>query len=364
MENRSFLTRRFTAVVFCAFAVTQARAASWTVTHLADDGPGSLRHAIQQAGSGDTIEFDAKARGTLRIESPLLIDKALTVRGPGPDLLAIDANGEDAFTLTGEADVELSGLSIRDAGTAVDVEEGALTLRQAVIIDNAHVGIRAGDETRVSLIDVTIRDNGGSGVECNEDAEVFLLRTAVVDNSIDNGIDNFGGRLTLVNSTLNENDNGIVVDEGSVAVYNCTIAGNHNSGIENDEGRVFVRNSVLAGQMDDNCSGRIVSGGYNLSDDESCRGAFRMNGDLNAVEALLAESEENGTVAPLAGSPMIDAADPDGCKDHRDQILTSDQRGQPRPADVNGAGARCDIGAYEVQPASRSLWSRLRGWFE
>jgi hypothetical protein len=56
----------------------------------------------------------------------------------------------------------------------------------------------------------------------------------------------------------------------------------------------------------------------------------------------------------LPGSPAVDAGNPAGCTDPSGVLLTTDQRGFPRPS-----GPRCDIGAYELQP-SKPLPSAAR----
>ena len=45
------------------------------------------------------------------------------------------------------------------------------------------------------------------------------------------------------------------------------------------------------------------------------------------------------------GSVAIDNAPSTRCRDADGEILTTDQRGEPRPG-----GSRCDSGAYEMQP--------------
>jgi hypothetical protein len=51
-----------------------------TVTNANDSGAGSLRQAIADAGPGDTILFDSGF--TIRLASPLSIDKDLTILAP------------------------------------------------------------------------------------------------------------------------------------------------------------------------------------------------------------------------------------------------------------------------------------------
>jgi hypothetical protein len=74
--------------------------------------------------------------------------------------------------------------------------------------------------------------------------------------------------------------------------------------------------------------------------------AGTVTGSPLTSDPLLGPLQNNGglteTMAPAAGSPVIDAGDP-GCLDLGGMRLLTDQRGALRPA-----GARCDIGAFEV----------------
>src|SRR5690349_20387724 len=72
-----------------------ARAASLTVTNTNDSGPGSLRQAIADAQSGDTITFASGLHGqTISLTSgQLAISRDLTINGPGAGQLAISAGG-------------------------------------------------------------------------------------------------------------------------------------------------------------------------------------------------------------------------------------------------------------------------------
>ncbi len=109
------------------------------------------------------------------------------------------------------------------------------------------------------------------------------------------------------------------------------------------EGQVFCGGAVVAGPYGQNCLGVVVSAGYNIDDDGTCNlvGA----GDLSDAAFTVGPLAWNGgptlTHAALAGSPLIDTADPGNCP-------PTDQRGGVRPVDGDGAGgARCDKGAYE-----------------
>jgi hypothetical protein len=114
-------------------------------------------------------------------------------------------------------------------------------------------------------------------------------------------------------------------------------------------------NTIVAGQTaGGNCSiaggGLISDGGYNIEDGTSC-GFSTATHSLSNTNPMLdpAGLQDNGgptaTIALLTGSPAIDAipTGANGCG----TTLTTDQRGITRPQ-----GAGCDIGAFEVEPAT------------
>lgn len=117
---------------------------------------------------------------------------------------------------------------------------------------------------------------------------------------------------------------------------------------------VTLRNTVvgMSGGMP-SCSGSIASAGYNLDSGRSC--GFSGTGDRSGVDPGLELLADNGgqtlTNALAPGSPALDAGDPAGCKAADGSALANDQRGLRRSVDGNGDGtARCDIGAYELDP--------------
>ena len=70
------------------------QAATITVTNTNDGGAGSLRQALVDAIDGDTINFHSSLNGqriTLT-SGDLLVNKNVTVSGPGANTLAVDAN--------------------------------------------------------------------------------------------------------------------------------------------------------------------------------------------------------------------------------------------------------------------------------
>ena len=171
------------------------------------------------------------------------------------------------------------------------------------------------------------------------------------------------GTLNVTNSTFsgnsgldsgNSGSGGGISNEGTGTVTNSTFSGNFN--VYNfGSGMLTLTNSILANSTSGgNCSGSIIDGGYNISDDASCGfgTSTGANGEtigdsvLDSNVALAAELAQNGgpteTIALELGSYAI-AAIPIA-----HQCPATDQRGEPRP-DPEGPASACDIGAFEYQ---------------
>jgi hypothetical protein len=170
----------------------------------------------------------------------------------------------------------------------------------------------------------------------------------------------YAGTLNVTNSTFYLNSaplsGGAIYNQGgTVQISNSTFGINaENTGgggaLSNAGGGFLIQNSIVAnGGNGGNCAGAITSYGYNLSSDHSCN--FGNAGDLNGMNPRLGKLRKNGgptqTMALPSGSPALDAGNPAGCTDFAGELLTTDQRGQPRPGGAETTG--CDIGAYESQ---------------
>jgi hypothetical protein len=84
-------------------SVKAAGPATLTVTNTNDTGAGSLRQAILDSAAGDTITFDipksdlgydaASNRYNITLFGQLLVDKDLTIKGPGPNQTHLGRRG-------------------------------------------------------------------------------------------------------------------------------------------------------------------------------------------------------------------------------------------------------------------------------
>src|SRR6185369_5420434 len=82
-------TTTFTIAALLLYAAAiSAQATTITVTNTNDGGPGSLRQALADANDRDTIGF--AVTGTISLTSgELVIDKNITISGPGSNLLTV-----------------------------------------------------------------------------------------------------------------------------------------------------------------------------------------------------------------------------------------------------------------------------------
>ena len=180
------------------------------------------------------------------------------------------------------------------------------------------------------------------------------------------------GTAIINNSTVTDTPpvgagGGGIENLGSLTINNGTITGNGASGCAsgvtglnplkgcsgggNIDGTATLQNTIVANATSGgNCNGTMTSNGYNLSSDGTCN--FNGPGDLNNTEPNLDALGNYGgptqTIKELEGSPTVDAGNPNGCTDSQGNLLTTDQRGYPRPG-KDKHDKRCDMGAYERQ---------------
>ncbi len=240
---------------------------------------------------------------------------------------------------------------------------GTLTLSNSTIAGNGVGGDGGGIDGSGTLTinhsTITGNTGGGNGGGISGSGKLTLSNSAIWGNSTSNGGGigdaGLGGTVTIVNSTIYGNSagpgGGIYNTSRTLTISNSTIAansGSDGSNIYNAGPTATFLNSIVAYTQSANCFGAVTSNGYNLSSDDSCN--FHSTGDLSNTDPHLGDLRNNGgptlTAAELPGSPAMDAGNPSGCTDGHDHLLTTDQRGYPRP----GKGSnRCDIGAYEFQ---------------
>jgi hypothetical protein len=256
---------------------------------------------------------------------------------------------------------------------------GTLTIENSVISSNGD-GVNNGGTLTIERS--TISGNTGSGLSNGAD---LAIENSTISSNSNGGVTN-SGHLTIANSTISGNTSnssgGGVSNSGTLIIENSTISGNranHGGGVSNSEYCYFVcypgsgiltlNNSLIAGNQAavapeiENLD--IVNANhFNLFGANGNAGVSGFTpGTTDIVPSvplaqILGPLQNNGgptqTHALVAGSPAIDAGDPNGCRYSQGALLQSDQRGFPRDVDGNNDGtARCDIGAIELN--SRDL---------
>jgi len=347
----------FLITLLCAaFASVQlVHAATITVTNTNDSGAGSLRQALVDASNLDTINF--AVTGTIT-SSNLVVDKSVTISGPGANLLTVDGNHVyTVFYVASGQSVTITGLSIINGlspqaggigGGGIYNDHATLTVANCTLSGNTNFvsGCLGG----------AIFNNGFQGT-----ATLIVKNSTFSGNGgggYGGGIASDGATLIVNNCTFSSNlsfpggSGGIasitesVGDRATVIVNNSTFNGNTGA-IDNFTSgcTVSISNTILnAGATTPpnitNSGGAVVSAGYNLSSDDG-GGYLTGPGDRINTDPMLGPLQDNGgptfTYLPLTGSPAIDAGP---------ESLSLDQRGFLRV--VNG---RIDIGAVEVQTA-------------
>jgi hypothetical protein len=146
-----------------------------------DGGTGSLRFVIANVCTGSTITFAPNVTGTIDLTSgELLINKSLTINGPGANLLAIrrsSAGGTPTFRILNIASADvtaaLSGLTIASGNTSGNgggvANVGTLTITDSSISANVSGGGGSGggggihNTGTLSVVGSTISGNQASG---------------------------------------------------------------------------------------------------------------------------------------------------------------------------------------------------------
>jgi hypothetical protein len=265
-----------------------------------------------------------------------------------------DRQGIHSLADTGSADVHVESSWISFNGTSgIEAEQTDLTVTGSSIAENNFNGIITSGGY-VTISDSTIADNNHSGLYLENSEGADIERSTFWGNGrlgpFRGGgilVWNFTPALVRIeNTTIHGNrasvsGGGLDVESGTVLLNNVTMTQNvapNGAGIYT-AGALSVGNSILAENTGGNCSGPLTSLGYNIADGSSC--GLSAAGDQPDTAIPLGPMQDNGgptfTRAITASGPAIDAGNDATC-------APTDQRGVARPQ-----GARCDIGAFELE---------------
>ena len=361
-------------------------------------------HADCAAGNGaDTIVLPASANLTLSAVDNTtfgptglpVITSRITIEGNGATIARqVHAPGFSLMVVTGSGDLTLHHLTLSRSYFYAGLRNyGTASINDSVISGNGESGVfnRGSltiENSSISANTASFYYYGGGGVT--------NAGTLTIENSTISGNDSrYGGgvvnyeTLTIVNSTISGNtgffSGGGVTNWRTLTIGNSTISGNTSfqssgGGVRN-YGSVTFSHTLIAGNQaaaspeiqndGSNCSGipsrcRVSANNFNLFGANGNAGVTGFTpGPTDLVPArgitvaqILGPLQNNSgpteTHALVAGSPAINAGNPDGCVDNAGALLTTDQRGFPRPFN----GRICDIGSYEFQADPLTVGAR------
>ncbi len=348
---------------------------AWVVSNNDDSGKGSLRAAFANVGAHGAITFAPNVRGTINLTSgELLIDKNLTIIGPGANLLTVQRSAAAGtrnfriFKIEPSVISAISGLTIANGNTNAGgaghgggiFNGGTLTLSNSVISGN------------------TASTSSGGGIS-NAGGTLTIINSTISGNSAGDGFGGGiynGGSLTITSSTISGNNTatidygsggGIFNHGGAAAIANSTISDNivefRGGGISQSGGTLSATNTIIAlntSASSPDVYGPLTSEGFNLIG--SSAGAIitpeQLSDQIGVTAAQLALGPLRGNGGPththalLSGSFAIDTGHSSGS--------FTDQRSFGRrvdnPAIPNASGGDGgDIGAFEFGGAAAAL---------
>ena len=274
-------------------------------------------------------------------------------------------NSQSSSTLS---DITFSGNTAGSFGGGMYNLQGNPTLSNVTFSSNSATNDGGGmynNSSSPRLTNVTFSGNSAAndgGGMYNSQGDLSLTNVTFSGNSAANdggGMYNLQGNPSLNNITFSGNNaehfgGGMLSFQSSPTLRNVTFSGNtatsyYGGGMYNDNSSASLTNAILWGKTPDQIRGDSTTVTYS-----DVQGGYPGTGNIND-DPLLGPLADNGgltqTHAIAAGSPAIDAGDPDVCPN-------IDQRAFTRPIDGDENGtAICDMGAYEYgsYPAVFSL---------
>lgn len=232
------------------------------VTSLNDAGPGSLREAIDMANAtagADEIHFSVDGTISLASQLPTISD-ALTIIGPGQELLTLDAGGGRGVAVWRSDGYRLLNIDDGEQAEKIVVEISGLTLTGGDPIftpDGDGGAIR--NRENLTITSSTISGNAamvGGGIS-SKDGALTIAGSTISGNYADaagGGIDSLRSTLTITDSTISENraesGGGVQSSDGMLTITDSNISENWaewNGGIGSYDTKLTITRSTIAG---------------------------------------------------------------------------------------------------------------------
>ena len=343
-----------------------------------DSGLGSLRNAIAQSAPGATVTFwnisetgndvvnffDGTPHTIALTTGQLVIDKNLTIQGPGAKLLTVSGNNASrVFSITGPSTtVTLNDLTIANGqstaasgslGGGIYVSYSTVNLNNCAVVNNTAVGGTnsssygggIGNAGTMNLTNCTIAYNSASGSSIGNAAggignagAMNLTNCTIAHNSVGGG-------------NFNQDLGGGIANSGTLTLTNCTVANNAISGGSNTKqgggianvasGAVAVRNTIIAGNS---VSGTTTTTGPDIF------GTFGTLGNNLIGKSDGGSGFSNGVQSDQVGTANV-PRDPQLAAPGNYGGPTQTLRPLPGSSAINAAGGGFEIQRVTVQRA-------------
>ncbi|HRN29242.1 MAG TPA: choice-of-anchor Q domain-containing protein [Terrimesophilobacter sp.] len=293
-----------------------ASAAVLTVTSGADSGAGTLREAIANANSGDSITFHS-AVTSITLDDPIVIDKSLQIVGPGMDILAISTlSGLPApewpyFVVNGAtADVVFSDLALVGPGVfdilrAIDVDDAA-----SLMLDGVRVSGFVSAEGAVSLdaagASLTIRNSeflsNENAITSGGAVSGSVSTAAIIDSTFDrntagvNGgavaLSAVSGNVTITGGTFTLNEagsgSGGAIYAGTIGGSALISAGTYTENYAGDNGGAIAMITVTS-------DFEVTGSSFEFNDADGDGGAVYLGSAATSAPSLVSVSDATFT---------------------------------------------------------------------
>ena len=211
------------------------------VLNLNDSGAGSLRAAIQAVNNA-TITFASGLEGIIVLNSELVINKSLTISGPGAAVIAVSGGNTNRVLNVSTGNVRIVGLTIRDgfargASNGEDGLGGGILNRASLVLSNCAV-----------VANLAAGTNGANGINANGTAgssaygggiyntgTLAMVNCTFALNSVrgghgGRGADRLNSNGGYAGGTAGHGFGAAVCNDGVLNVTNCTFTANQASG--------------------------------------------------------------------------------------------------------------------------------------
>jgi Ca2+-binding RTX toxin-like protein len=313
-----------------------------TVTNTNDNGPGSLRSAIAQANSGDTIKFasNLKNQKIILTSGELIINKNLIIDGRDTPGINISGNNTTrVIDLQRSTDYQPTGLTIYN----LTIADGKTDLPDKA---GAGAGIRTDMGCQLTVYNSKFMNNRAGGLGGGAIYSGYQSRATIINSQFDRN--DASQALRDTTGSLSEHAGGAILiwSESQLTIKGSKFTNNTgiNGGAINNllsslniENSQFINNSSLAGKDDEKgYGGAIYTDGASKNNDN-------IAGRIRIFNSRFAGNQGAGQ----GGALFLFAYPPDQIIIDRSQIINNRVIFNSK-GDALGAGVRAGNGNFTM----------------